>query len=116
MQGRSDHQQDRAAAELRFAVTVEFELSKGAGAEFLRLVRQNAAASVREEPGCRRFDVLCPETDTADTVFLYEIYDSRSAFDAHLASAHYESFNRQTEPMVRRKVVKAFSVSEVSKP
>ncbi|MDQ3558780.1 MAG: antibiotic biosynthesis monooxygenase, partial [Pseudomonadota bacterium] len=43
-----------------FAITVDFELAEGAREEFLKLVKANAAASVRDEPGCSRFDVLTP--------------------------------------------------------
>ena len=45
----------------RLVILVEFELHAGKELEFRRLVLENAAASLRDEPGCRQFDVLTPE-------------------------------------------------------
>jgi autoinducer 2-degrading protein len=44
----------------RLVILVEFGLVPETRAEFHRLVRENAATSLREEPGCRQFDVLIP--------------------------------------------------------
>ncbi len=41
-----------------FVVIVDFRLKPGSRSAFRRLVDTNATASVRDEPGCRRFDVL----------------------------------------------------------
>jgi len=94
-----------------FAIIVEFEIGDSAYSEFLHLVKENAAASVCDEPGCRRFDVLSPESETTrGSVLLYEIYDDRAAFEAHLATGHYASFDRITEPMILRKTVRHFDL------
>jgi quinol monooxygenase YgiN len=47
----------------------------------------NATATREREPGCRQFDV-CTSADDG-LVFLYEVYDDRAAFDAHLAAPHF---------------------------
>ena len=65
---------------------------------------ENARASVREEPGCRRFDVLQPHGEE-DLVFLYEIYDDRAAFDEHVRSAHFAAFQAATADLVTEKKV-----------
>jgi (4S)-4-hydroxy-5-phosphonooxypentane-2,3-dione isomerase len=82
-----------------FAVTVEFTLQPGAIAAFRKLIDKNARESCAAEPGCQRFDVLAPE-NSVDQVFLYEIYDDRAAFDAHLTTPHYDVFNRESAPLV----------------
>lgn len=64
----------------------------------------NARASARDEPGCRRFDVLEPAGD-ADSIFLYEIYDDRAAFAEHVRSAHFAEFQVATADLVAEKVV-----------
>ena len=64
----------------------------------------NAGASARDEPGCRRFDVVVPLGE-ADRVFLYEIYDDRAAFDAHVKTAHYAAFDEASRPYVASKTV-----------
>ncbi len=94
-----------------FAITVTFELEDGAAAAFHPLVAANAAQSVALEPGCTRFDVLFPQ-DGANEVFLYEIYTDQAAFDDHLTSPHFKRFDEQTRAMVRRKIVRSFTVHQ----
>lgn len=97
-----------------FAITVEFELHDGARDEFLNLIKANAAASVRDEPGCSRFDVLTFRgvAERQGHVLLYEIYDDRAAFEAHLRTSHFASFDVASQPLVRRKTVREFDVWE----
>jgi (4S)-4-hydroxy-5-phosphonooxypentane-2,3-dione isomerase len=87
-----------------YVITVDFRLHPGGRGAFRRLIDENARASVRDEPGCRRFDVLEPKGD-ADRIFLYEIYDDRAAFEAHLKTPHFASFSRESEPLVIDKKV-----------
>lgn len=93
------------AADPRLALLVTFDVGPEDRAEFHRLVLENAAASLRDEPGCRQFDVLLPEGEAGDRVVLYEIYDDAAAFDAHLRSDHYARFAAATDPLVRGKSV-----------
>ena len=55
-----DNQAGGMPARRSYAITVEFRLKPGCMDAFLTLVRDNAAASVREEAECSRFDVLVP--------------------------------------------------------
>jgi autoinducer 2-degrading protein len=87
-----------------FVVIVDFQLKAGAHPDFRRLVDANASASVRNEHGCGRFDVVEPKGE-ADRVLLYEIYVDEAAFEAHCRSPHYTHFNRASEPLVDRKAV-----------
>ena len=99
-----------------FAITVAFELVDGAFPEFYQMVSENASQSVAVEPGCLRFDVLTPvEAGASPQVFLYEIYRDRAAFDFHLASDHYRSFDLNTRDLVSKKTVWAYSVAENAK-
>ena len=97
-----------------FVILVEFDLHPGAAEEFLRLVHENATTSVRDEPGCRRFDVLVPE-DEVLRVVLYEIYDSPVAFDAHLRTPHFRAFDEATGDLVRSRAVRRFMLGEHAK-
>jgi quinol monooxygenase YgiN len=87
-----------------FVVLVDFRLKSGAQDRFRPLVDANAVASVRDEPGCRRFDVLQPRGEP-DRVLLYEIYDDEAAFDAHCRSPHFEDFDRASGALVTEKSV-----------
>jgi quinol monooxygenase YgiN len=91
----------------QFVIVVDFRLRPGAKAAFLRLISENARASCREEPGCRRFDVLATQNE-ADRVVLYEIYDDRTAFDAHTRTGHFASFNEASARLVAEKTVTEF--------
>jgi (4S)-4-hydroxy-5-phosphonooxypentane-2,3-dione isomerase len=94
-----------------FAITVAFELVEGAKPVFAKLIAENAARSLADEPGCLRFDVLEPKPpNTSPAVFLYEIYTDEAAFAAHLASTHYKVFDAATKAMVTRKDVQRFSL------
>jgi autoinducer 2-degrading protein len=93
----------------RFVVLVEFTLaSPDFLAPFRTLIDDNARRSRSLEPGCQRFDVLMPE-GANDRIVLYEIYDDRPAFQAHLGTAHYKAFERESAHLVRSK-----SVSELA--
>ena len=99
----------------RYAITVSFRILDGDRARFLKLVRANAAASVELEPGCRRFDVLVPLSEAAGDILLYEIYDDREAFEAHLASEHFAVFDSETRTMVASKTIVEFETTENGK-
>jgi quinol monooxygenase YgiN len=88
-----------------FVVIVDFRLHAAHVEPFLRAMTDNARASVEREPGCRQFDV-CTDPGQPDAVFLYEVYDDRAAFDAHLAAPHFLAFDRLTAPWVKHKTVR----------
>ena len=94
-----------------FVVLVRFVLQPGQRAAFEDLVKRNAAASVRDEPGCRRFDVLTPR-DGSDHVVLYEIYNDRDAFEAHKRMPHYLAFKEASESLVQSLDLDELDLSE----
>jgi len=95
-----------------YVITVDFHLKPESSDKFLSLVRENAALSLANETGCRRFDVCVP-LDGSHSVFLYEIYDDEAAFKTHLQMPHYKSFAAATAAMVQdRKIVPLELVGE----
>jgi quinol monooxygenase YgiN len=98
-----------------YVILVEFTMKPGKAARFAELVRENAAASVRDEPGCRRFDVLIPR-DGREVVTLYEIYHDRAAFEAHLATPHYARFRDAIEGLVAERRFGDHDLHENVKP
>ncbi len=98
-----------------FALTVRLEVVETDYAAFFVAVRANAAQSVAAEPGCLRFDVLMPVQGPAGSVLLYEIYSDRSAFERHLRSEHFLTFDAVTRSMILSKTVDFFSVTENAK-
>jgi HTH-type transcriptional repressor of puuD len=67
---------------------------------FLEAIRANAAASVRDEPGCLSFDVI--ELAGGDNRFaFYERYVDADAFEVgHKGSAHFADWRRVAEQVV----------------
>ena len=92
-----------------FVIVVDFHIRPGEMPNFRRLIDANARASVAEEPGCRRFDV-CLDRKNADRILLYEIYDDRAAFDAHMKTRHFLEFNAASAPLVVDKNVAEYDL------
>lgn len=90
-----------------YAVVVTFQIKPASMAAFLPLMLENARTSRAQEPDCHRFDV-CTDTTRPDEVFLYELYTDRTAFEAHLASAHFKAFDSAVADMVADKDVRFF--------
>ena len=68
--------------------------------DYLAILTNEAAASVRLEPG-----VICifPMAEQAEPthIRLLEIYASREAYEAHLRSPHFQQYKASTLHMVR---------------
>jgi len=87
-----------------FVVTVDFEIKSEYINEFRSRVSQQAKDSLNNEEKCFIFDVCYDEKNT-NKVFLYEIYQDKEAFDYHLKSDHYLSFDKDVENWVTKKIV-----------
>ncbi len=87
-----------------YVVTVLFEIAAGHEEAFADRVLRQAADSLEREPACRVFDV-CRDPLARGRFFLYELYDDREAFDAHLRSAHFLSFDAAVRDWVTDKQV-----------
>lgn len=94
---------------MSFVIVVDFKVKPGQMAAFRKLIDDNARASVKDEPGCTRFDV-CAHCKDADRILLYEIYDDRAAFDAHLKTRHFAVFNTESAPLVADKSVAEYDL------
>ena len=90
-----------------YAVVVTFQIKAGAMNGFMPLMTENAKASLANESDCHRFDV-CTDSERNDEVFLYELYTDRAAFEAHLASAHFQEFDAKASGMMASKTIKTY--------
>ena len=71
-----------------YALVVPLKVKPEMREKFLAAAQEDSTCSVRDEPGCVRFDVLQDSTDL-NRFFFYEVYLDESAVEAHRASAHY---------------------------
>ena len=74
-----------------FSLTVQVRVDPARRAEFLAAITANAEATVRDEPGCLRFDVCSVEGDEHRFVF-YELYRDAAAFEEHRAAPHFRTW------------------------
>jgi autoinducer 2-degrading protein len=98
----------------QYAVWVEFDVQPQHLAEFRAALLVNARTSVATEPGCLRFDVL-DASATPARIHLYEIYADEAAFKAHLATAHFKTFDKLSGPWLARKAITFASVTQIAK-
>jgi autoinducer 2-degrading protein len=91
-----------------FIVAAELSVDAPNHDLFLPHVLENARLTRTTEPGCRQFDVNI-NPDKRGAFFLYEVYDSRAAFDAHQASAHLKAFREAAGPMLKNRNVRFFA-------
>jgi quinol monooxygenase YgiN len=92
-----------------FVVVVFFEAKPEHVANFKAAILENAAASVRDEAGCRQFDVA-QDAARPEQFFLYEIYDDEAAFKAHVETAHFKSFDAASAAWVADKKVMTYGI------
>ncbi len=82
-----------------FSLMVEVRVRPERREEFLAAISANAEASVRDEPGCLRFDVCSVAADPDRFVF-YELYADADAFAAHRAAAHFQAWRQAADRTV----------------
>ncbi len=78
------------------AVIVDFEIKQDFSEQFLSAVCAQAKNSLDLEEECHRFDV-CADPIQNCKICLYELYSDNAAFDAHLASKHFLSFDQMVK-------------------
>jgi quinol monooxygenase YgiN len=67
--------------------------------EYLKAaIAYDAKGSVSNEPGCYRFDVIQDENDP-NTLYFYEVYRDKEAFQAHGKSSHFAQFREAAQGM-----------------
>jgi len=86
---------------------VELDIAPGQMAKFMEAIRENGAASVKE-PGCREFNISVLASDP-NHVFLYEVYDSEAALNAHRATDHFKQYQAAVASLVTGRNVRAMT-------
>jgi autoinducer 2-degrading protein len=82
---------------MSFVLVVSLEVVPEHLEEFRREIRINAEASLRDEPGCLRFDVHQVVGEPCRCV-LYEIYEDEDAFRVdHRTAPHYARWQAATK-------------------
>ncbi len=69
----------------KLALIADFDVEPEACDAFQSLMRDHAAAALRDEEGCLQFDVAVARDDP-NRVILYEVYRDQAALDTHMGS------------------------------
>ena len=91
-----------------YVVIVEFITHPEHFENFVARVRRQAEDSLQLEEECQVFDV-CVDPEQPSLVLLYEVYNNKAAFDAHLESAHFLDFNAEVQDWVSSKKVSVYT-------
>ena len=83
---------------MSFVLQVALRIKKENVDAFMKKVLENAAHA-RQEPGCRRFDVLVDPKDPTQAM-LYEIYDDEAAFATHQTTEHFKRYIADAVPLL----------------
>lgn len=70
-----------------YAIFVSVKIKPDKLDQFLEVIEDDSICSVRDEPGCLRFDVLQDTTDPLQYYF-YEVYVDEAGFQAHTQTPH----------------------------
>lgn len=81
-----------------FTLLVTLQVRSGQREVFLDAIAANAAASVRNEPGCLGFDVIDLDQDR---FAFYETYTDRDAFEVgHRQAPHFLAWRKVADQVV----------------
>ena len=75
---------------------VRFEVKKDKIRKFIEEMKLDAEGSVKNEPGCRRFDII-QDTEVENKIALCEIYNDQAAIDDHLTREHFQKWETTTK-------------------
>jgi (4S)-4-hydroxy-5-phosphonooxypentane-2,3-dione isomerase len=70
------------------AIFVTLKIDPSQRDRFLEAASDDATSSVRDEPGCLRFDIFRDRADP-DTYHFLEVYADDEAFNAHGQTPHF---------------------------
>jgi (4S)-4-hydroxy-5-phosphonooxypentane-2,3-dione isomerase len=91
-----------AEPEAPFVNAVDIDVVPGQVDAYLAALKENGGTAVKEEPGCREFNITVSQKDP-NHVFIFEVYDSAAALDAHRQTAHYKKYAATTKDMVAKR-------------
>ena len=82
-----------------FAIFVTVNIKPGHVEQFTEASLGDARGSVRDEPGCFRFDIL-KDPENQNRFYLYEVYADEAAFEAHKEAPHFKEWFSTVEDML----------------
>jgi len=87
--------------------SVDLDINPADMDAYMAALKENGAKAVTE-PGCREFNIHV-KADNPNHVFIYEVYDSAAALEAHRATDHFKKYAATTQKMVAKRDVRAMT-------
>jgi quinol monooxygenase YgiN len=81
-------------------ILVELEIMPTELDNFKAAIKENAAAWVREEPGCLEFNVVF-DKDNPTHAFVFEVYQNAEAVAAHQATSRFKKYRAEAAKRVK---------------
>ena len=78
------------------SIFVTIRIKEGFSDQFTEASFGDSQGSVRDEPGCIRFDIL-KNSEEPNLFHLYEVYEDEAALDAHRNAPHYKKWRATVE-------------------
>jgi len=78
------------------SIFVTIQIKEGFRDQFTEASLGDAQGSVRDEPGCFRFDILQSDEDP-NRFHLYEVYADQAALEAHRNAPHYKKWRETVQ-------------------
>lgn len=92
-----------------FAVSVTFTAQPSKIEQLRHLLTEHAARTLRNEAGCRRFDIGT-NADRPDEVFLYELYEDEAAFRVHSDAPYLADFFDEAKDLIASKQASRWNI------
>ena len=86
-----------------FALIVRVKVKPEHIEQFKQEIVADAIGSVRDEPGCLRFDVSVDNTDP-NVLYFYEVYRDEAAFEEHRQASHFIKYRDATQGMTEESI------------
>ena len=71
-----------------YVIIAPIKIKEGYKEQFVEAMLDDAKGSMKNEPGCLRFDVI-QDGDDPNQIWLYEVYVDEAAFQAHMKTPHF---------------------------
>ncbi|MDE0186435.1 MAG: putative quinol monooxygenase [Candidatus Poribacteria bacterium] len=79
-----------------YVIIAPIQIKDGHRDAFIEAMLDDAKGSMKNEPGCLRFDVIQDSGDP-NRIWLYEVYVDEAAFEAHRQAPHFIKWRNTVE-------------------
>ena len=82
-----------------YILQVAVKVKPGHKEAYIQAITEDARSSVRDEPGCLRFEVMEDQEDP-NLIYLVEVYRDQAAFEAHTKTPHLLRYREASGPLL----------------